>query len=116
MTVFAATYSASILDSIIIGCFSAIHLMAPPINRIAPPVIAFLWNDFPLSESEKLEIMKSAYLLSILSWYDLPSFLSRLFPPLSVPHPISVTFQLHLTSSTCLLLTSACLPPPLLQL
>src|SRR5258708_21372703 len=47
--------------------------------------------------------------LSTLSWYDLPSFLSCLFPPLSVPHPISVTFQLHLTLSACLL-------PPLLQL
>src|SRR5258708_15116081 len=44
-----------------------------------------------------------------LSWYDLPSFLSHLFPPLSVPCPISVTFQPHLTSS-------ACLPPPLLRL
>src|SRR5258708_29961157 len=44
-----------------------------------------------------------------LSWYNLPSFLSCLFPPLSVPHPISVTFQLHLTLSACLL-------PPLLQL
>src|SRR5260221_13415716 len=44
-----------------------------------------------------------------LSWYDLPSFLPPLFPPLSVPHPISITFQLHLTSS-------ACLPPPPLQL
>src|SRR5258708_25544379 len=44
-----------------------------------------------------------------LSWYDLPSFFSHLFPPLSVPHPISITFQLHLTLSACLLL-------PLLQL
>src|SRR6266446_9128737 len=44
-----------------------------------------------------------------MSWYNLPSFLSHLFPPLSVPCPISVTFRLHLTSSTCL-------PPPLLQL
>src|SRR5258708_11295371 len=44
-----------------------------------------------------------------MSWYDLPSFLSHLFPPLSVPHPISITFQLHLTLSACLLL-------PLLQL
>src|SRR5260221_3650183 len=37
--------------------------------------------------------------------------MTSLFPfsSLSVPHPISVTFQLHLTSSTCLL-------PPLLQL
>src|SRR6266436_7485969 len=42
-----------------------------------------------------------------VSWYDLPSFLSCLFPPLSVPRPISITFRLHLTSSTCLL------PPPL---
>src|SRR5258708_29213350 len=32
-----------------------------------------------------------------LSWYYLPSFFSHLFPPLSVPHPISITFQLHLT-------------------
>src|SRR5260221_6017074 len=31
------------------------------------------------------------------------------FSSLSVPHPISVTFRLHPTSSTCL-------PPPLLQL
>src|SRR5260370_619173 len=45
----------------------------------------------------------------LVSWYNLPSFLSHLFPPLSVPHPISITFQLHLTLSTCL-------PPPLLQL
>src|SRR5258707_7421407 len=51
-----------------------------------------------------------------MSWYDLPSFLSRLFPPLSVPHPISVTFQLHPTSSACLPLASSCLLPPLLQL
>ncbi len=51
-----------------------------------------------------------------LSWYNLPSFLSHLFPPLSVPHPISVTFQLHLTLSTCLPLASACLLLPLLQL
>ena len=52
----------------------------------------------------------------MVSWYDLPSFLSCLFPPLSVPHPISVTFQLHPTSSACLPLMSACLPPPPLQL
>src|SRR6266436_1895284 len=51
-----------------------------------------------------------------MSWYGLPSFLSHLFPPLSVPCPISITFQLHLTLSTCLPLASACLPPPLLQL
>src|SRR5260221_2399289 len=45
-----------------------------------------------------------------LSWYNLPScFLSRLFPLLSVPCPISITFRLHPTSSACLL-------PPLLQL
>src|SRR6266436_3984749 len=42
----------------------------------------------------------------IVSWYDLLSFL---FSSLSVPHPISITFRLHLPSSTCL-------PPPLLQL
>ena len=42
----------------------------------------------------------------MLSWYDLPSFLSHLC--LS-PAPISVTFRLHPTSS-------ACLPLPLLQL
>src|SRR5258705_12238838 len=36
-----------------------------------------------------------------LSWYDLPSFLSHLFPPLSVPCPISVTFLPHPTSSAC---------------
>src|SRR5260221_14458994 len=57
-----------------------------------------------------------SHLFGILSWYNLPSFLSCLFPPLSVPHPISVTFQLHLTSSACLLLMSTCLLPPLLQL
>src|SRR5258708_16290178 len=51
-----------------------------------------------------------------MSWYDLPSSLSHLFLPLSVPHPISVTFRVHPTSSTCLPLTSACLLPPLLQL
>src|SRR6266436_3430807 len=51
-----------------------------------------------------------------MSWYNLPSSLSHLFPPLSVPHPISITFQLHLTSSACLLLVSTCLPLPLLQL
>src|SRR6266481_1263764 len=50
-----------------------------------------------------------SHLFGILSWYDLPSFLSRLFPPLSVPCPISVTFQLHPTLSTCL-------PLPPLQL
>src|SRR5258708_4874235 len=44
-----------------------------------------------------------------MSWYNLPSSLSHLFLPLSVPHPISVTFQVHLTLSACLL-------PPLLQL
>src|SRR5258708_6497986 len=38
------------------------------------------------------------------------------FSSLSVPHPISITFRLHPTSSTCLLLASACLLPPLLQL
>src|SRR5258707_7047818 len=51
-----------------------------------------------------------------MSWYDLPSSLSHLFLPLSVPCPISITFQVHLTLSTCLLLMSTCLPPPLLQL
>src|SRR5258708_29559286 len=44
-----------------------------------------------------------------MSWYDLPSSLSHLFLSLSVPCPISVTFQVHLT-------LSACLPLPLLQL
>src|SRR5258707_3295438 len=51
-----------------------------------------------------------------MSWYDLPSSLSHLFLPLSVPHPISITFQVHPTSSACLPLVSACLPPPPLQL
>ena len=56
-------------------------------------------------------VLKHRELLPLVqvSWYDLPSFLSHLFLPLSVPCPISITFQLHLTSSTCL-------PLPLLQL
>src|SRR5258706_151798 len=51
-----------------------------------------------------------------MSWYDLPSFLSHLFPPLSVPRPISITFQLHLTSSACLLLPPLQLQGVLVQL
>src|SRR5258708_7725280 len=54
--------------------------------------------------------------LQCMSWYDLPSFLSCLFPPLSVPCPISVTFQLHLTSSTCLPLPPLQLQGVLMQL
>src|SRR5258707_13773279 len=51
-----------------------------------------------------------------LSWYDLPSSLSHLFLPLSVPHPISVTFRVHLTSSACLLLPPLQLQGVLMQL
>src|SRR5258708_12508296 len=57
-----------------------------------------------------------SHLFGILSWYDLPSFLSCLFPPLSVPHPISVTFQLHPTLSACLLLPPLQLRGVLVQL
>src|SRR6266481_6884747 len=56
------------------------------------------------------------YSISALSWYDLPSFLSHLFLPLSVPCPISITFQLHPTSSACLLLPPLQLRGVLMQL
>src|SRR5258708_24646283 len=51
-----------------------------------------------------------------MSWYDLPSSLSHLFLPLSVPCPISVTFQVHPTSSACLLLPPLQLQGVLVQL
>ncbi len=89
--------------------FQAIHANCSQLifyNRTAShgQVLAFSQSSIQQDGIEFISIP-----IPSVSWYDLPSFLSRLFPPLSVPRPISITFWPHPT-------LSACLPPPPLQL